>query len=98
MSHQQHPRPRWSELSSTVRWIIRILVAVCTASVLADLLYHKHGHYGIEETFGFHAWYGFVCCFSLVVVARELRKVLMRPEDYYDPDDSEPGPGHGVDQ
>ncbi|ANM32100.1 hypothetical protein ABI59_05575 [Acidobacteria bacterium Mor1] len=81
-----------------VRRIIWILVAVSAVSVLVEVLpYHKHGHYPIETSFGFHAWYGFVCCFMLVVVAAQMRKVLMRPEDYYDDEDSEPGPGNGED-
>jgi hypothetical protein len=28
--------------------------------------------------------YGFVACVVLVVIAKEMRKVLMRKEDYYD--------------
>jgi hypothetical protein len=32
----------------------------------------------------FYGLYGFVSCVLLVVAAKELRKVLMRSEDYYD--------------
>jgi hypothetical protein len=34
--------------------------------------------------FGFYAIYGFVACVLLVVIAKELRKLLMRDENYYD--------------
>ena len=33
---------------------------------------------------GFYAVYGFVACVLLVLLAKEMRKVLIRKEDYYD--------------
>jgi len=33
---------------------------------------------------GFYALFGFVACVVLVLIAKEMRKVLMRDEDYYD--------------
>ena len=35
---------------------------------------------------GFYAGYGFVACVLLVLIAKEMRKLLMRREDYYDGD------------
>jgi hypothetical protein len=35
---------------------------------------------------GFYAIYGFVACVILVLVAKEMRKLVMRDEDYYDDD------------
>ncbi|MDP6980980.1 MAG: hypothetical protein QF570_20660 [Myxococcota bacterium] len=76
----------WFEQPSNINKIIWALVAVCVASVGADLfsLYHKHGHYGFQEWIGFDAFYGFVSCVLLVLVAKQLRKVSMRDENYYD--------------
>ena len=34
--------------------------------------------------FGFHAVYGFVACVVLVLAAKQLRRVLMRDENYYE--------------
>jgi hypothetical protein len=34
--------------------------------------------------FGFYGFYGFIGCVGLVLGAKALRKVLFRPEDYYD--------------
>lgn len=44
----------------------------------------KHVHYGFEQVPGFHAIYGFAGCVFLVLAAIVLRKIVMRPEDYYD--------------
>jgi len=32
---------------------------------------------------GFYALYGFVACVLLVLLAKEMRKLVMRNEDYY---------------
>ena len=37
-----------------------------------------------ESWFGFYSVYGLVSCVVLVLLATELRKVLMREENYYD--------------
>ena len=39
---------------------------------------------GIEKIPGFYAFYGFIGCVVLVLLATAMRKVLMRDEDYYD--------------
>lgn len=67
-----------------VTLMYRALIAVCILLVLADLFYDKHVHYGFESWFGIYGAYGFVSCVGLVLVAKELRRVLKRDEDYYD--------------
>jgi hypothetical protein len=52
--------------------------------LLIDLLVPKHGAFAIEHAFGFYAFFGFVACVTLVLVAKQLRRILMRPENYYD--------------
>jgi len=47
-------------------------------------LIHKHGPFAIEYIWGFYALYGFVGCVFLVLAAKLMRVILMRPEDYYD--------------
>jgi hypothetical protein len=39
-----------------------------------------------ENLPAFYAVYGFVACVLLVLIAKEMRKVIMRKEDYYDVD------------
>ena len=68
----------------------RVLKALVLASVLtagADIVYHRHVVHPFEALWGFYAIYGFVACVVLVLLAKEMRKILMRDEDYYDHDD-----------
>lgn len=58
--------------------------AACVILVLLDLVIHRHIYHPWESLFGFHAWYGFAACWILVVIAKQMRRVLMRSEDYYD--------------
>ena len=37
-----------------------------------------------EGWFGFYGFYGLVACVTLVLLATQLRKILMRKESYYD--------------
>ena len=49
-----------------------------------DLLIPKHGHFAWEEAPFFFAVYGFIGCVSLIFIARVLRFLVKRKEDYYD--------------
>ena len=74
----------WFDDSRNVNKIVWALVALSAVSVFAELFYHKHTHYGFQGYIGFDAFYGFVSCVLLVLAAKQLRKVVMRDEDYYD--------------
>ena len=76
--------PSWFEQPGTVRLVIVATYALCALLTIADILIHKHTPFRIEHTFAFYAWFGFVACVGLVLVAKALRRILMRPEDYYD--------------
>ncbi|MFD0852521.1 hypothetical protein ACFQ07_09820 [Actinomadura adrarensis] len=75
---------RWLDEPRNVDRIVYGLSALCALLFLADLLYTKHPHFEFEHFFGFHALYGFVGSVTLVLVAKQLRRVLMRDEDYYE--------------
>ena len=60
---------------------------ICAVLFVADFIIHRHTVHPWEDIPGFYAIYGFVACVLLVVVAKEMRKVLMRKEDYYDVDE-----------
>ncbi len=66
------------------RLLFWIVCAICAVLVALDLFYHKHVHYSWEGWFGFYGFFGFIACFVLVLAAKEMRKILMRDEDYYD--------------
>jgi hypothetical protein len=69
---------------ANVRRVLRALVAVCALLFLADFVVHRHVQHPWEHLWGFYAIYGFVACVILVLVAKEMRKVVMRDEDYYE--------------
>ena len=74
---------RFKSLSPGLRKALWIFFAFCAALTLLDLVIHKHGDYW-WNFFGFHSFFGFVACFALVVIAKSMRTILMRDEDYYD--------------
>ena len=77
-------REYWLDRPGSVTKVFWAVVGVCAALGLLDFFYHKHAELGFDGSFGFHGWYGFVCCVFLVLAAKELRKLLKRDEDYYD--------------
>jgi len=74
----------WLTRESTIKqlWIAFAIVLVVT--ILADLLIDRHAYFGLDGTFGFAAWFGFVSCVVLIVVAKGLGWWLKRSDTYYD--------------
>ncbi len=68
--------------SIRILWITFIIILAIT--VLADFFVEHHGHFGIDGTFGFGAWYGFFACVVLVVFSKGLGAILKRRDDYYE--------------
>ena len=84
--HQRDERKYWLDDRRNVDKIVYGLYAVCTVVALADFFPYKHHlHFKFEYWPGFYSIYGFVSCVALVLAATQLRKILMRDEDYYDP-------------
>ena len=77
-------RTYWLDNPANVERIVRALYLICAVLVVADFFVPKHGPFAIEHVFGFYAWFGFLACVGLVLAAKLMRRVLMRPEDYYD--------------
>ncbi|MCK5167236.1 MAG: hypothetical protein KAQ66_07945 [Rhodospirillaceae bacterium] len=59
-------------------------IALLVAMVALGAFAHPHVYFGIEGTFGFFAWYGFVTCVIMVVGAKVLGLMIKRGDDYYD--------------
>lgn len=74
----------WLERPSTIRLLWIVFAAVLAATVLAEFLADMHGEFGLDESFGFNAWYGFGACVVLVLVAKILGVLLKRRDTYYD--------------
>ena len=90
--HQLPPdeKPRWLDDSANVKKVIRWFFFSCGVMLALDLIFifhlqHKHTYFPeLENIPGFYCFYGCGACVLLVLVAKQLRKILMRPEDYYE--------------
>jgi hypothetical protein len=77
----------WLVRPRSIRWIWIIFVAVLLASLAGDLLVHHHVTFGLDASFGFHAWFGFATCIAMILVAKALGLFLKRPDSYYEGED-----------
>ena len=75
---------RWLDKPRNVKKIMLGLIIIGLFLFLADAAYHKHIHFEAESVFGFYALVGFFAFIGIVLSGKALRKILMRPEDYYD--------------
>ena len=73
----------WLDKSGNVNRLVYGLYALCTVLILLDFLYHKHTNFPFENWFGFFAWFGFIACVALVLLAKQMRKIVKRDEAYY---------------
>jgi hypothetical protein len=69
-----------------VKRLMRGLYIACGLLVALDFVIHRHILHSWERIPAFYALYGFVGCVLLVVVAKWMRTILMRPTDYYETD------------
>jgi uncharacterized membrane protein len=78
-------RKYWLDERKNVNKIIYGLCTICAVVAMIDLFPYKHHlHFRFEYFPGFFSLYGFIACVSLVLAAKQLRKIVMRDEDYYD--------------
>jgi hypothetical protein len=81
-SHQSDDH--WLVRPETIRLLWYVGIAILAVTVLCDLVIEHHPHFGIDGTFGFAAWYGFISCVILVAFAKGLGAFLKRPDTYYE--------------
>ena len=67
-----------------VKRVIHVLYLLCGMSLIAEFFVKRYVDHPWEGLFGFYTLYGFVACVLLVLIAKEMRKLIMRGEDYYD--------------
>jgi hypothetical protein len=71
--------------SASNRQRVRTCFYCALAAILAlEFFIPKHGHFPWEDAWGFYAAYGFIGCVALIFVAKGLRMLVQRKEDYYD--------------
>ncbi len=65
-------------------WFYLSLVVLLSIDLTAYFLFERHGHFPWESVPFFNAVYGFTACVGLIFIARILRFIVKRREDYYD--------------
>lgn len=77
-------REHWLMRPGTIRLLWWTFLAVLAATVALEFLLPVEGHFGVDGSFGFHAWYGLLACAVLILFSRLLGVFLKRKDDYYD--------------
>ena len=77
-------RRRWLDDPGNVTRLYRGLWGIGIVLVLLDAIVHRHEQLTIAAVPVFYAAYGFFACVLLVLAAKALRRILKRPENYYE--------------
>jgi hypothetical protein len=77
----------WLERPRTLRILWIVFAAILAVTVIAEFVVHPHGVFGIDGSFAFNAWYGFLACVGLILFAKLLGHLVKRPDTYYDYDE-----------
>jgi hypothetical protein len=67
-----------------VQRFLRFFYASLVVLLIVDFFIHKHADFPWEEATDFYAVYGFVSCVALIFIAKVLRLLIKRDENYYE--------------
>jgi hypothetical protein len=67
-----------------VQRFLKVFFASLVVLLIVDFFIPKHPHFPWEGAPEFYAVYGFVSCVALIFIAKVLRFIVRRDEDYYD--------------
>jgi len=73
----------WADCPRVRQGIRYVLYILCALLVLADFVVHRHTVLELEKIPAFYALYGFMALVMVVLLAKGLRKLVGRDEDYY---------------
>ena len=63
--------------------VLRYFFVSLALLIVIDFFIHKHAEFPWEAAPSFYAVYGFIACVSLIFIAKLLRFLVKRDEDYY---------------
>jgi hypothetical protein len=78
--------PGFWDKKANVDLLFRVLYAVSALLVILDLAVDRYSEHPWEHVWEFYTLYGFLGIVLLVLLAKGLRRLVMRPEDYYGAD------------
>ena len=68
------------------RIILTLFFGISAGLVVFDFFAHRHIEHPLENIPAFYTIWGLVGVGALIMAAKGLRRIVMRPEDYYDAD------------
>jgi hypothetical protein len=81
----------WADRPEIRQRIRNTLYVVCLLLIAADFVVHRHTELSLEKIPAFYAIYGFAALVGVVLLAKALRKLVGRNEDYYEQDKDDVG-------
>lgn len=84
MAQPNRREPHWLTRPETIRKLWWIFGAVLALTVVAQLFVPLKGYFGLDGLFAFNAWFGFLACAALILIAKVLGLFLKRPDNYYE--------------
>ena len=82
-------RKHWLTRPNTIRKLWFLMFAILFFSIVIQLFFPVYGHFEIEKSFGFAAWFGFITCVLMIVIAKVLGFLIKRPDNYYESNQDE---------
>lgn len=76
--------PHLFDRPENVQRLLRGFYLCCLLLVLADFVVRRHTSHPWERLPAFYALYGFASCVLLVLLAKQMRRGVMRDERYYE--------------
>ena len=84
MNKENNSDIHWLVRPTTIKilWVLMFILLAIT--VLLQFFAHVHGHFVIDESFAFNAWYGFITCVLMVFISKLLAIFVKRKDNFYD--------------
>ncbi len=80
---QRDARKPWLTSRAGIRTLWAVGLLMLAASVAADPFVKAYGHFEIDGSFAFYAWYGLATCAAMVIGAKLLGMPIKRRDNYY---------------
>ena len=89
MTQPKHTQTHWLYQSRNRIKLWGILILVLVLLIVPEFFIHHHHNFEeqgihVDASWGFYAWFAFLSCVVMVVLAKLLGIFLKRGEDYYD--------------
>lgn len=77
-------KKHWLVRPETIRKLWKVSITVLVVITALDFFLPPHPYFGLDGTFGFYSWFGFLTCTIMVLGAKALGFALKRKDTYYD--------------